>query len=378
MTDLNGDVVDPAKAAVDLDTAKEALRKARAEADTAEITATKARREEVSALVPDFNKVTPGSLTTSSEGKPAAGTGVASQALKRAGMAIGTSFVAATKGNRVVLVTTEIDLVTSDGVYVNVHAELARLERQASEALADALSFSQLTQDPRGPGHVASLYGPAVGGAIAAAVPGILSLFSARRTVTSGTDTVDDFAAAAVTAGALRRKAPLTRVIHDDMRLVATPKVGGLLDRLSRLQEQRSALEGRKRTLDAMSATGGNPEPTAELALVTTSAAEIDAFLQAIAAAPAGTRSPLTIALLREGLHDHTFTHVLAVKAHSASSMQVVNDKPLWFKDTFAVVGVASITWMLLDASSGDVIDAGIATETAQANGKIGSTFTLE
>jgi hypothetical protein len=57
--------------------------------------------------------------------------------------------------------------------------------------------------------------------------------------------------------------------------------------------------------------------------------------------------------------------------------MQLVNDKPLWLDDKFAVLAAASISWMLIDAAAGDVLDAGVSAGTAQAAGKIGDTFEL-
>ena len=83
----------------------------------------------------------------------------------------------------------------------------------------------------------------------------------------------------------------------------------------------------------------------------------------------------MAAAILREGLHDGTIKYVLFVKSQSASGAQLVNDKPLWLDDKFSVLAAASISWVLVDPASGEVLDADVTTGTAQANGKIGETF---
>ncbi len=74
-------------------------------------------------------------------------------------------------------------------------------------------------------------------GAISAAVPSVLSLFSAQRTVTTRTVTASDEAAAASTAQAILAACPdagdsLT-IVHDDFRLLPQSGIYASSDELS-------------------------------------------------------------------------------------------------------------------------------------------------
>ena len=111
-------------------------------------------------------------------------------------------------------------------------------------------------------------------------------------------------------------------------------------------------------------------------AMIFASVLNIDAFVTILTNVPDGaSRSLLTTAALREGLHADAFGYVLLVKAQSASTMQLVNNKPLWMKDTFSLIATASITWLLLEARNGDVVDGDVTTGTAQLNGKMGRSL---
>ena len=375
-------------------------RKAKADADAAEVAARKAEREEreastpaavarrellagkdaaaaqreqVSALVPDFGKVTRGGLTVTPGGQPTAGTGVAGEAFRDAAAWV-TKEVIHNIGadDWSVLVTSDPDLVASDATYQDVKSGLGLMTRLARDVLASTEHEGE---------HVERFVGAAslAVGAVASALPGILSLLSAPRTVTTGTVEFDDIAAGAAVAGALKGRNPKRKVVHDSVRLAPG---GGLLTAVERLQrrrhalvERQTALEARHPTSDGASASSGL---AAAIALVTKTIESIDTYLGALHAPPAGGgRSPLTDALLREGLHDGTFQYVLLVKAQSASGMQMVKDN-LIRGDEFAVLAAASITWILLSLPSGEVLDAAVTTGTAQATGKIAESFSLQ
>lgn len=62
------------------------------------------------------------------------------------------------------------------------------------------------------------------------------------------------------------------------------------------------------------------------------------------------------------------------MKAESPSGIQLVNDKPLWCKDTVSVLAVASITWLVID-SDGAGVDGGVVSDSVQLNGKIGKSI---
>jgi hypothetical protein len=44
-------------------------------------------------------------------------------------------------------------------------------------------------------------------------------------------------------------------------------------------------------------------------------------------------------------------------------------------QDPVAVLAAATVTWILVDAGSGQLLDAGVSSGTAQATGKIGDAF---
>jgi hypothetical protein len=338
----------------------------------AEKDAAAARREQVAALIPDFSKVERGELKVGGD-EPTAGTPVAGRALQKAAELVKTKVVAATGADDwSLLITSDGDLAGSDAAY---HSTLAGLERLRTWAQSVLDTTKNAGADP----GVEVVPVPVVVAALAAAVPGILSLLSAHRTVTSGKVTIDDVTAAAAVAGVLKGGNPKRKVFHDTIRPL--PSGGEISSKVDKLYELRQLLIERKVTLESRKRTDGT-EPSEALieaiGLVGKVSDSIEEVLGKLVAIPDGTtRSPLAAAILREGLHKGTFKYVLFVKAQSASGLQLVNDKPLWAKDTFAVLAAASISWILIDAAGGDILDANVATGTAQAKGKIGETFEL-
>jgi hypothetical protein len=103
----------------------------------------------------------------------------------------------------------------------------------------------------------------------------------------------------------------------------------------------------------------------------------IDRFSAAIRVIPTGARrSPLATAALYDELHQDAtsrFTHVLLVKAQPGESAQLVDDKPLWFKDKFSTLVEVNVTYMLLATDDSHVALAGTATAMASAHGDLGS-----
>jgi hypothetical protein len=198
--------------------------------------------------------------------------------------------------------------------------------------------------------------------------------------MTTGTATVDDFAASAAIAGALKGNNLRRGVFLDSARLLPD---GGVRDRLKSLHDQRHALVERKIELEASQPTAQGAQPAGDLveaiALIASVISGIDAFVEHLTAVPEGAnRSPLTAAAMREGLHDGSFSHALLVRAQSASGAQLVNDKPLWKEDTFAVIAAATIAWVLIEVPEGGVLDAGVTTGTAQASGRLGDRFSFD
>jgi hypothetical protein len=100
-----------------------------------------------------------------------------------------------------------------------------------------------------------------------------------------------------------------------------------------------------------------------------------------------GKRSPLTTAALFELLHPgpggqtapsgnapqtHKLTHVLLVKSQAGTAAETIDNKPLWFEDHFSTIVDVSITYMLIQATDSEIVDADTVTVTAAAHGTIG------
>jgi hypothetical protein len=349
-------------------TAAVARREAIAEKDAAA-----ARREQIAALIPDFSKIERGELTVAGD-EPTAGSPVAGRALQKAAELVKEKVIQTTGADGwSVLITSDADLAGSDATYHNTLGSLNRLETWARAVLDSTANVGAVAK-----GEGLPLV--PIASAVALALPGLVSLLSAHRTVTSGKVTIDDITAAAAAAGVLKGRNPKRRVFHDTNRPLPmggeiARKVDGLYGLRSQLIERKVTLESRK------PADGTDPSDglTEAIALVAKVSESIEESLAKLAAVPDGaTRSPLAAAILREGLHNGAVKYVLFVKAQSASGLQLVNDKPLFFGDKYAVVAAASISWMLVDAAGGDVLDAQVTTGTAQATGKVGDRFDFD
>ena len=396
-------------------------RKAAGDADAA---AQKNRRDQLSAMLPDLSKVAASALTVASDGPAVGASALSFRAITDAGSAVaarltavrqqgGTATLAA--GARV-LVTSELDLATSDAGYLDVVTGLDELVKTIGTlAPAEAVDADQTAG--LGAGDAAT--------AVASAIPAVLSLLSAQRTLTTSATTANDTAAAAAVIGALRR-ANITTV-HDQFRTTPNGLVYGKLrsldearDRLRlaslaeaevvRVATADAATAGAtvdKLTKDIAKATNGQPTDDLETQLATATAAlttyqqaltaatarqtaldtvstAADAFVAAIRAPGAGgTRSLLANAALREQLHEGggdtapSFGFVLLIKAEAGQTEQSTTNLPLWFKDRFSTIATASITFMLLQPTAGTIIDAGTVTAAASAHGKIGEEYTL-
>jgi hypothetical protein len=338
----------------------------------AEKNAAAARREQVASLIPAFSKVERGELKVGGD-QPTAGTTVAGRALQNAAKLVKAEVIDQIGADEwTLLITSDGDIAGSDAAYHSTLAALKRLETWAQAVL-------DLPEPSVAPVE-AILPMVAVASAVAAAVPGILSLLSAHRTVTTGKVTIDDVTAAAAVAGVLKSGNSNGTVFHDAIRPL--PSGGEISSEVDSLYALRQQLIERKVKLESRKPTAGT-EPSEELiaaiALVGKVSDSIEELLEKLVTVPEeATRSPLAAAILREGLHNGAFQYVLFVKAQSASGMQLVNDKPLWWKDTFAVLAAASISWMLVDATGGDILRANVVTGTAQAKGKIGDSFELQ
>ncbi len=363
-------------------------RKAIAEAEKDAATA---RRDQFGALVPDLGAVRAGTLDATGDealfgvvlrrralaaAAKTAG-GVILQALQQArDDALASETPPALPAARV-LVTNDPELVDTEAVHLAITGGAEHLT-----ALADQL-LTALQPDQRLAGGF-----EAVAGAVAAALPAALSLVSAQRTLAGSSAPADEFAATASVVGALVPNDLGASFALDEFRTLSAGTVQTLF---AELEQRRQRLLAQKLALSpAVRSDVTPPGPEGpdhaltrrdvQIGLVDAVAASIDAFVNAATTVPAGaTRSLFTLATMRERLHagEHGFTHVLLIRAGRSACHQVLENRPLWLRDRFAVAAGADISFALIRAFDGAVVCADQVSGQAQANGTIGRTITL-
>lgn len=148
---------------------------------------------------------------------------------------------------------------------------------------------------------------------------------------------------------------------------------------LAELTTEREALADQRMAVDLV---------TTNLDVVTAALTAIETFVGAITSVPEGAkRSPIVEAALHQQLHapkdadgklgSEAITHVLLVQAQDASLSQVVDDKPLWFKDKFTLAATVTITYMLLAVDTGTIVAAGNANGVVHGRGSIGNKLDI-
>lgn len=359
---------------------REALRRQKiAEAEKAVATA---QREQMAALVPDFKDVGRGTLENKSE-KPMFEAVLGQRALSNAALDVATvvrTCLDPAQGKRV-LVTDDAELTVSDATYQDIHASLKQLTEAAQEALAEpeaAAGGGEAT--PEGEGFAPPL---AAMSAVAGAIPALLGVFSARRTLMGNELAKDDLAASAAVVGAiLAIEGTAPALVHDHVRLLdeegdTAKKHGALVALRRRLGTLQMGLEAEKGETPA-SDKAALKMLSVRLGRITTACSAIDQFTASAVAIPEGAnRSPLSIAATRDELHTGHFSHILLVKAAGGSVHQTIDDKPFLAKDKVSILAAASITLMLIDASTNSIVAADTAGGTATAHGKIGDRLQI-
>ncbi|MGV8977232.1 MAG: hypothetical protein ACOH17_04240 [Cellulomonas sp.] len=314
---------------------------------------------QASALLPDLSKVSLGETTMTGD-QPLFGSALAARALEAASHLVADK-VRAVLRSAAVLVTTETELATSDAQYEEVTSGLVALAEAADAVLA---------APPNGENLLGVTMGPAaVGGALATAVPAVLSLLSARRSIQTKSVSGDDAAAAMSVSGALVGTEPRGTVVHDDFRTLAAGE----------LHTDLAAVRDRRRKLDALP-SGGDDQQASRKASASALVTVIDAYLTSISVVPdGGKRSPLVTAMLREVLHgDNGIQYALLVKGRGGDAGQLINDRPLWFNDKFSTIASMSVSYLLVDTSTGGVVAGGTESATCAVHGKIGDDFRLD
>jgi hypothetical protein len=425
---------------------------ARKEIAVAEKEAAAARQDQLTALIPDLSKVKGSTLDVANEGPTIGGTSLTFGALGDAAEMIAEDVQttlglkgllksgATPKGAGTdqlpkeawILVTSEPDLATSDGLYQEVANGLEQLDVACGEALrAD-------DEQPEGAFAIAA---PAIAVA-AGALPHLISLLSAERAVRTATVTLTDIAASAAVAGALRARTPRLHVFHDDFRLVHDGRIYGGVSRLSAsrrdLVARRILVSDEKTTAESKlpaakddearlakdvedaskspakapdelvqklvrakllvgSLTKGVADAAVRMATIESLISSIDAFNSAIRVVPTGgRRTPLSTAALHELLHGNAIeltggpeaqqtrplasgiSHVLLVKGQAGTAQQMTENRPLWARDKFSAIVDVSVTYILIQTTDSQVLDADTVTATATAHGDIGAKPTID
>jgi len=406
-----------------------AHRKTIAEADKV---ASDARQDQMTSLIPDLSKVERGKLDVSGD-QPLFGSALAYRALQAAAAKVALEVKRRFGGAKEVslLITSDEDLATSDSAFTEVETGLDQLINAADQLIDEQPNPQAWDGEP--PLFAAVLLAPlafgaalgagplALGAALAQAVPSVLSLLSAHRSVSASAVTLDDIAATSAVAGAMLEENNNYHVVHDLFRLVpsgrirqkanqlrtcrqqliarklelAHEKVTGetelsqLRERIKTLQVKapvpRTELAQTRKELEA--AQGANSQQVLRLGLIDSLLSVIDSFSAALIAVPqGGKRSLLASAALREQLHGTVadeepeppgFDYVMLVKGASGSSQQVVDDRPLLFDDKFATVTSMSLTYMLIRTTNSRVVAGGTVSTTAEIHGSIDDQFTI-
>jgi hypothetical protein len=350
------------------DARKATLAQTAAEADKA---AAAAQAGQLTALIPDLTKVDRGELQVTGD-QPLFANAIAYAALEDAAAELVRRVakeMPTDQAKRVrVLLTSDTSLVSSDATYLQLSKGLEDLNEAAASLLA---IVDPAKQDNPPQAQVEAFAPAAAAAAVASAVPAVLSLFSAHRTVTSAAVDPGSLAACASVAGQLRHAHEAWGVSYDAIRLL--PAEGPLLHGMETLTAHRENLIAVK--------LGGQAD-TAHSTQIDAAVAAIDTFVGAATAVPTGsTSSPLMTAMLREQLHgDDTtgFTHVLVATGNAGAAQGVTQDGVLWGKSKFATVSVVSLTYFLLGVTSPDLLAAGTVVGTATGSGSIGGSLTLK
>lgn len=335
-----------------------ATRRRGAELDNAE-----AERSAVTDLVPDLGSVDRGSLTVPDSSTVFQAL-LGAQALEAAAAKIIPVVKGSLGDDYTVLVTTELDVVTRD---VNHQSVVERLGALTS-AVAAFLEGPPTPEEGED-GAVDGLgFGPAaVAAGAAKLLPGLLSLVSARRSVQNTSSTADDDAVLMCVAGVLARSDPGALVLADRTRLLGTD--GPTMVAWRALND---AADGLDETLAQWKAADPADPRLVDGATLSTTCRTAIASL--VAVPEKATGSALALSAQQDVLHSGRVRGLLVVKGGAASSTQLVDDRPLMYKDKYNVVSSASISYLLVDLTKGSrVLAGGMLTGSKQAHGEIGN-----
>lgn len=324
-----------------------------------------AQRAAAKDLVPDLSKVDRGSTTV-----PESSTMFEALLAGRALQDAASKLICAVKGDKglgadyQVLVTTELDLTSRDADYVTMLEQLKLLRGLVDRFMKPDAEGAEAAF---GPGAAMS-----VAAAAAQVVPGLLSLLSAKRSVTSSSSSLDDHLVLMAVAGALAGADAKGLVVVEKAHLVDSEgephtSWAALRVALGELEDFIGQLEGEEKP-DAERIANGK-------ALLKS----CQAASTAMVIVPEGANaSPLAIASIQDAIHSDRFGGVLVVKGGAASATQLVNDRPLLLKDTVSIVSTATIAFLLINhRDGGRVLNGGLVHGMAQLRGKVGENLSV-
>jgi hypothetical protein len=430
------DTADARKKLAEAELAEANAEKARQDARSAQTKADKDQREEheassglAASLIPDLSKLDTGKTEAKGD-TTLLGGAVSYYALKAAARRAAEEVKVALPDQARVLVTTKEDLASSDDAYCAVTSQLASLTKAAATVTALA-AHPDPTRSTDGAGVpptvpdrslvAAGVAVTAVAKAASAAIPSLLKLTTANRTITGQSVAADDLAAAAAVVGYFAHRADRQLVLDDFRPLPRT----ALLDNVDALRSGRTALANLREpwaqdlseatrvraaaedqlklsNAQILAALTAKQDPAAlvseretharerderaaaesvaaaHIGQIDAVAAAIDAFLTYLDAVPSGQqRSTLGSAALRAQLHTgpRPFTHVLLVKAQAGTINQLINDRPFFFADTFSSTAAMSITYLLIDLD-GSILRSNVIPGVATLTGKVGDAIT--
>lgn len=332
------------------------------------------RRSWIADAVPDLTRVDPDNLEGTD--KPLLTAMLASRALNKSATEVAEQLFGDEPVNGHVFLTTDQSLVDRLAIYKSVENEIKLATRLIDSTLKLFPHFEDIrtlrsqseTQDAsRG---VAG-FGPvsATVSAIAAALPGVLSLFSAKRTLATADITQDAYVTMVAVAGALLARKNPPVVIMDETRVL--PEDTKIEDAFARLYSQSLGLTAAIK-VSAPGDSADNVKASAALSVVQT-------VMETLTKVDEKTGlSMLTMAASQEALQDANLKHIVVVTAAGSSTTQLINDRPLWWADTFSVLTTSAIAFACVDPKTGYIENAGISTGISQLKGKIGTDIEID
>ena len=359
-----------------------ALRQQAAAADALakEMTNETTRRAWIADMAPDFTKVDSGSIHGADE--PVFSAILASRALSDAAAKVAEQLFPDEPVDGHVFLTTDRSLVDRLATYNGVRNQIDVATGLIESTLASVPVSKGGKGAPGGKEDLRDIQMKALGplpiataavGAVAAALPGVLSLFSAKRTLATAEVSPDAYIAMVAVAGALlSRKNPPVVIMDETRVLPAETKIGNAFAKLHKQSLQLTAAIGHSAADGGLDVKEWREEASATLKVV-------QAVIEALTTADEKTgTNVLTRVASQEVLTDPGLKHIVVITPAASGTTQLINDRPLWLRDTVSIITTAAISFVCVDAQTGYVKNAGVSTGSRQLSGKIGKNIDVD